>query len=267
MILSVSVSALFGQEGGTVGFAATCRDITESRLHAEQLRERNDQLIVRDHQMRALLTRLNEIREEERKRISGEVHDELGQLLTGVKMDLRWVKRRIDPEAVPGAEPLLSRLDEAVTLVDRTISTVQRIAVELRPSALDALGLQPAIRDEARRFERKFNVKVELALADTSSVPDDVATALFRILQELLTNVVRHAQASSVEISLTLEDDTWDLTVKDNGIGMAAIPAHQKSLGMLSMRERAESLAGSFIVESSTSGGTTARISIPFHQN
>lgn len=262
--LSVVSSALQDAEGRIVGLAAIARDITESKRRDEELARRNDELIKRDAQMRALMARLNAIREQERTRVSREVHDELGQLLTGLKMDLRWVGRRLASDAPPPTLAIGARLVEAERLVDSTIAAVQRIALELRPSALDALGLPAAVRDEARRFERRAGVPVEVDVKTSRSPPNEVATELFRICQELLTNVARHAHASRVRIGLDETEENWVLRVEDDGVGMdEASQRDASSLGLLGMVERARSLGGSIELSAGAVRGTVARVQVP----
>jgi two-component system sensor histidine kinase UhpB len=178
------------------------------------------------------------------------------------------------PEAVPS---VAEKLAEAEHLVDSTVVTVQRIALELRPSALDALGLPAAVRDEARRFERRTSIVTRFAISDSVQPPADVATAFFRILQELLTNVARHADASSVDLVLEERDDVWVLTVSDDGVGFhgddhqrllsvgatASGERRVRSLGLLGVIERAESHGGHVVVSGSQGHGTTVTVRVP----
>lgn len=277
-LLTVAFSAynLHDASGNIVGLAMNGRDVTEVRKRSEELQRRNEELQARDRQMRALATRLNAVREEERTRISREVHDELGQRLTGLKMDLRWIARRLAPKGRPDDAPIVAKLGDAERLVDETVHIVQRIALEMRPSALDALGLPAAIRDEARRFEERSGIHTELHLAPIQPTRE-VATEVFRILQELLTNVARHAKASAVQISLEETEHEWRLRVADDGIGvsseadqrLASIGARggeerrTQSLGLIGMRERAQSLRGTFKVGPNGERGTRAVVSVP----
>jgi two-component system sensor histidine kinase UhpB len=260
--LSVVSFSLRNAAGEVVGLAAICRDVTEAKRRDEELLKRNQELIVRDQQMRALTVHLNNIREEERTRISRDVHDKLGQLLTGLKMDLRWISRRLSPDTIPTEAPIATRLTEAERLVDSTLETIQQIALELRPSALDALGLPSAIRDEARRFERRFGVSVDVQIHVSSRPDPEIATALFRILQELLTNIARHAHASSVNILLEDTSEMWILSVEDDGVGLQGNEARPSSLGLLGMKERAEALRGTVKLEG-RQPGTIALVRIP----
>jgi two-component system sensor histidine kinase UhpB len=214
--------------------------------------------------MRALAGHLNAMREEERTRLSRQVHDELGQLLTGLKMDLRWLAKRVDPAASPAESPVLARLAAAGELVDSAMKTMHNIALELRPSVLDTLGLPAALRDESRRFEERTGVSA-VVRADDASLPNPtVATQLFRIFQELLTNVARHAKASTLRVDFDGRGGEWVLRVEDDGVGFRCDEwTLRSSLGLLGMKERAELLGGTFHIESTLGGGTVATVLVP----
>jgi two-component system sensor histidine kinase UhpB len=262
-VISMVACALRDAAGRIVGVAGICRDVTENNRRDEELRRRNMQLVARDRKMRELTQRLNAVREEERTRISREVHDVLGQLLTGIKMDLRWIDRRLAGGSADNAA-LRARLAEADALVDQTVSTVQRIAVELRPSTLDSLGLQAALRDEARRFQTRTGMQTQVEIQGRPQPVGPVATELFRILQELLTNVARHAEASGLSVLLREEGAGCVLQVADNGRGIADDPwAATASLGLFGMRERAEAIGGSFEIARAAAGGTVATVHVP----
>ena len=266
--LSVTASRLRDPSGAVVGTAAICRDITESKRRDEELRRRNEELLERDQAMRALTARLHAIREEERARISREVHDQLGQLLTGFKMDLKWIGRRLQRDDENHVSEAVSvRLREAEALVDQTIEAVQRIAVELRPTALDALGLASAVRDEARRFQVRAGIPVEVAVRGNAEPEPDVVIGLFRIFQELLTNAARHSKASTVRVDLETGDESVVLRVQDDGVGIEpGAETRPSSLGLLGVRERADSLGGTVRVERLPAGGTAATARVPLHQ-
>lgn len=269
--LSVVTSTVRDEAGGTAAIAAIFRDVTESHRRDEELRQLLAEQTERERRMRALTARLNTLREEERTRISREVHDGLGQLLTGLKMDIRWMARRLAAGAAP--DSLQERLAQTEQLLAETIGTVQRIAVELRPSALDALGLPAAIQDEARRFEARSGIQTLLDLERAEQAEPNVATALFRILQELLANVARHAQASSLHISLATEEEEQVLEVRDNGIGIRApnrvddsAPSPYTHLGLLGMAERAQAVGGRLSLSPHPLGGTVATVRVPLAQ-
>ena len=226
------------EENGTLmycdGFVA---DITERRLAVERLKKSRQQ-------MRNLARHLEDAREKERTRIAREIHDELGQLLTALKMDVTWIKNAVKSE--PGREELLGKIAAMGGLIDSTQHTVHRISTELRPGVLDDLGLTTALEWLAREFTTRTGADCErnLAMDDALFTPDQ-ATVLFRIAQEALTNVMRHARADHVVISLAREGDWALLTVADNGIGLDPAKFEEpESFGLLGIKERVHALGG-----------------------
>jgi PAS domain S-box-containing protein len=217
-------------------------------------------------QLRALAARLESLREEERTRISHEIHDELGQKLTGLKMDLHWLESRLDQIGDPRLRTALEdRIISASNVADQTMAAVQRIAAELRPAMLDSLGLIAALRYEAGQFESRSGIRVKLDLpADDWKMDRAVSTAAYRIFQEVLTNVTRHAQATEVQISLKLSDGRLQLAISDNGKGLSSEDLlNPKSLGLLGMKERATMLKGNVQIKGTPGRGTTVRLEIP----
>jgi signal transduction histidine kinase len=234
-------------------------EITDRKRAEEELRYSQEQ-------MRALAAHLQMVREEERTRISREIHDELGQLLTGLKMDLRWVENKVDQLLASGdPKAIQQKIIEAERLADSTIEAIQRIAADLRPGILDNCGLSVALGFEARRFEKRAGIQITLtAPEDLSAVDRDVATALFRIFQETLTNVARHAGATKVDVQLRDEEGALVLEVKDNGKGISAGAGSQgASLGLLGMRERVRRLDGHLYLQGIRGVGTTVTVRIP----
>ena len=194
---------------------------------------------------------MERLREEERTRISREIHDELGQMLTGIKMDLRWMEHRLDEFGEDRrVNPILDKLVATAELTDATVKAVQRIAAELRPGILDKLGLPMALQYEAARFEERTGIACRLVVpGEELPMRLEAATAFFRIFQEALTNVTRHAKATAVEVELQPEADGCRLEIRDNGQGMAGVDlTNLKSLGLLGMQERASLLGGGVIV-------------------
>lgn len=264
VVISVVTCRITDERGQTTGLAAICRDVTEARGRDAELRRRNQELEQREQQMRALTIRLNQVREEERTRLSRAVHDELGQLLTGLKMDLRWITRRLPADAPAWANAISQRLGEAEGLTDKLLRAIQRIAIELRPSALDALGLASALRDEARRFEERTSIPTEVQVSGAEVPPNEVATMLFRVLQELLTNIARHAQASLVTIDLDLTKGAFRLRVRDDGVGIpAGADGLPGSLGLLGIREQVAVHRGSVEFSGEAGAGTTVTVVVP----
>jgi len=229
--------------------------------------EADQELRASRAQLRALAGRLQSVREEEKTRMARDLHDELGQLLTGLKMDLRWLERRLsDLPASDAVNPLVDRVVAASALADQTVASVQRIAAELRPGALDRLGLVPALRQELRHFHERSGIACEARLDEaTPEPPPEVATALYRICQEALTNVTRHAGAAHVVVTLSAGPPGLVLRVEDDGRGFHAAAPGPGSLGLLGMTERATLLGGSVEFERRPGGGTvvTARVPLP----
>lgn len=235
--------------------------------HQQERKRAEQQLRQSREQLRALTARLQDIREEEQKRIAREIHDELGQMLTGLKLDLRWIERELDT-ATPGAQTnkMLEKAVAASEVVDTIVKAVQRIAAQLRPGVLDRLGLCMALRHEGKQFEERAGIPCRLDLPEPEpSVPMDVATACYRIGQEALTNVARHARAKAVELIFRAEPTTWVLEVRDNGTGISAdCLTSPHSLGLVGMQERAHQLGGQVSIEATSEGqGTLVRMQIP----
>ena len=255
-----TVTPLRAPGGQTTFLVGIGRDVTDQRRAEVRLRESSDEL-------RALAGRLQTVREDEKSRMARDLHDELGQLLTGLKMDLRWLENRLGD--LPQDDRVSAMLDRAVAaseLADQTVASVQRIAAELRPGALDRLGLVPALRQEARRFQNRTGIEC-LARVDeaTPEPPAEVATALYRICQEALTNVSRHAAAGRVELALGSDGGALVLTVADDGRGLGEVAAGPEALGLLGMTERASRLGGLVSFSPRAGGGTvvTARLPMP----
>ena len=243
-------------------FTGWVRDITERKRAEKQLRDSREQL-------RALAAYLQSVREEERTHIAREVHDELGQTLTALKMDLAWLDKRMieigDSEELQQFE---EKLKELPGRVDTIIATVRKIATELRPPVLDDLGLEAAVEWQVREFEKRTGIKCRFtgSLKHMDLGPDR-ATAVFRIFQETLTNIVRHAEATQVTIRLREEDDKLVLEVQDNGRGMTGRElSGTRSLGLLGMRERATMLDGEVNIIGRQGKGTTVGVRIPIQR-
>jgi PAS domain S-box-containing protein len=235
------------------------QDITERKRAEEALKTSYDQL-------RALSARLQSVREEEATRIAREIHDELGQRLTGLKMDLLRAERKLEGlESSPAVNSLLDTLVSATDLADGITATVQEIAADLRPGVLDKLGLGAALHYGGRRFQERTSISCEVRLPEREpTLSEECSTALFRIFQECLTNVARHAQATKVEAELKLEGGWVAMCVRDNGRGIPeAEIGNPRSLGLLGMKERAALLGGEIFVERAPDGGTMVSARIP----
>lgn len=250
-------SPVFDAEGKVIGSTGLARDITLRRsLQDEQRRSRE--------QLRALAAHVESVREQERVRIAREIHDELGQSLTCMGMDLAFLDRQIDPDNKDAA----ARVAALVELVKDTIRCVRRISSELRPSILDDLGLGAAVEWLAHDFETHAHIACSVDVPEDLSLPVDLATPMFRVCQEALTNVTRHASASHVSIRLTCSKTDVSLVVQDDGRGITQEEIkRQGSLGLLGMKERVAILGGTLEVEGQPGHGTTVAIRIPLGQD
>jgi PAS domain S-box-containing protein len=235
------------------------RDITERKQSEQQLKKSHDQL-------RDLSAHLQSVREEERTQIAREIHDELGQMLTVLKMDISFLKKKLidsndDRFPFDANQELLSMTN----LVDSTIQSVRRIATELRPEILDELGIRDAIEWASQVFESRSGIKTVFS-SNAVEIPldRDRSTALFRIFQETLTNVARHANATKVTVNLECSDHELRMTIIDNGRGATDEElSSSRSLGILGMRERAILIGGEVNVAGQVGMGTTVSIRVP----
>jgi signal transduction histidine kinase len=246
---------VYDEKGRITGHLGIQRDITDRYLAAAEIAQSREEL-------RALAARLESVREEERTRIARELHDELGQALTGLKLDLAWMDRRLSrhsqPEVVDRCASILGRLDDVMI-------SVRRIITELRPSVLDQLGLADAIEWQAQDFASRTGLKLELDIGCFGTSPSGpIASAVFRMLQEALTNVAKHARASRVRVALGIEGEILSLDVTDDGRGISRDEMRgTHSLGLLGLRERAIALGGSVNVFSEGASGTTVSLRLP----
>lgn len=234
-------------------------DITE-RVQAETVLHESERLARSTEQLRELSARLQSVREEERTRISRAIHDELGQTLTGLKMDVAWLQGHLDPPQ----PALLAKMQAMSGLIDTTVQTVRRISTELRPGILD-LGLIATIEWQLQEFQTRTGIEGKLIQApEETSLNADGSTTAFRILQEILTNVVRHAQASRVEVRVEETTEFLTLQVRDNGRGITESEIdNPKSIGLLGMQERARLRGGEVHLHGSPGRGTTVIVRLP----
>ena len=223
-----------------------------------QLKLASDNLRASREELRALSLHLQRAREQEGARISREIHDELGQALTALKMDLSALTHR-DANAADQAA-----MNRALSMVDHMIASVRRIATELRPQILDDLGLLPALEWQTQEFAARTRIKCRFRCTGKAATIDaERSTALFRMFQEMLTNVARHAQATQVQIWLAIGRTTVRLEVRDNGHGMREARSRRTGLGLLGMRERAAAFGGDVAIRSGPKQGTHVRIRLP----
>jgi two-component system sensor histidine kinase UhpB len=235
-------------------FMSTIQDITERKKIEEQLKNSREQL-------RDLTANMQAAIEEEKRLISREIHDELGQILTGLKMDISWLDKRL-----PEDQKILSdKTESMIKLIDNLIETVRRISLELRPRELDDYGLVAAIEWQVQDFENRSGIKCEfISSIEDADLDRALSLVVFRILQETLTNVARHANATSVNITLEEEDGNLKLIVEDNGKGITEEDiSGRKSLGILGIRERAHTFGGDVRISGKPGRGTTVILELP----
>ncbi len=239
---------------GTRASLVMLNDITEKLKAEEELKASYDQL-------KELTGHLQRVREEERTRIAREIHDELGQQLTGLKMDTSWILKSKNQSEVMVQE----RLSNMILLIDDTIQSVRRIASELRPGILDDLGLIAALEWQTQEFEKRTGIRSRFKTeVEDSDFDINIVTNIFRVYQEALTNVARHSQATLVETALEEKNGVLSLIVKDNGVGLNLEEAkNKKSLGLVGMKERALMLHGNLIIKNEEQRGVTIALEIP----
>lgn len=242
---------------------AVQRAMREAGERAE--RRRAQERLKKSHeQLRALSVYLQHVREDERSRISRQVHDELGQALTGIKMDLYWLASRLPKQ-------LRAVRDKTKTMsahIDSTIQTVRRISTELRPGILDDLGLVAALEWQAAEFQKRNAIKCEVVSEVAEPIlEEELNTAFFRIFQESLTNIIRHANAKRVDVRIWEQDANLLIEIRDNGRGISENDlTNTRSIGVLGMRERASLLGGELTISGVPGQGTTVRVRIPREQ-
>lgn len=239
------------------------RDVTSQRLAEEALRSTSEKL-------RNLATHLQKAREEERTKIAREIHDELGQYLTGLKMDMSFLHDMIEEKIYGHDKELLNeRVHSASMLLNTTVAAVRRISSELRPAVLDSLGLLAAIEWLAEDFRNRMNIDCEsFVTVEKINLGSDEESAVFRILQESLTNVKKHSAATKVTISFTLENNNYVLEIRDNGVGISQNDfSKEQSYGLLGMKERANLFGGEVEINGIKGKGTTVTVTIPAQNN
>ena len=227
-----------------------------------ELHRKSERLRESEEKLRRLAAHLISVREEERAHIAREIHDELGQVLTGLKMEVTWLAKRLK-EA-----PLVEKTDSMCRLIDSSVQTVRKIATGLRPEMLDDMGLVAAVGWQAKEFQKRTGIRVRIKLPPESARPDiDVATTMFRIFQEILTNVARHSRATRIDVDLQIAEDKVSLEVADNGVGIAEADLNgRKSLGLLGMHERALLFGGEVSITGRTGEGTRVLVTIPLRK-
>ena len=260
--VSRSVSAWLDESGKFAGGVAILADITPRKLVEQKLRERRQQL-------RELSARIEQVKEEELLRISRELHDELGQQLTGLRLDLAWLENKlvhVQPE-------LTDRLELMAGLVDETLRQVRRMSAEMRPPLLDDLGLPSAINHWAEQLRLRASLKVSLELqANLNGLGRDSSLAIYRILQEASTNIIRHAEARQIWVTACDEGEHLLISIRDDGQGFdfSQLAGRRKrgyaGLGLVGMRERAHVWGGEVKIDSGLGQGTLVAIRFPWQR-
>jgi PAS domain S-box-containing protein len=228
-------------------------EITEKYLSEEKLKKSYESI-------RQLTAHLQDVREEERTHIAREIHDELGQLLTVLKMDVSWLNKKVGSVSTAVQE----KIADILAMIDTTVKAIRRIASELRPSLIDDLGLVAAMEWFIEDFEKRSGIKKEISISGTiADLPDAMKIGIFRIFQESLTNVARHSGGNKVIVRLQQPDKHLILTITDNGKGFDEKKANKKTLGLLGMKERTLMMGGEYNIKGRPGEGTTVTVIIP----
>ena len=230
------------------------------RTLLEEQRRLEQEVAARTEELSELSTYLQAVREEEKSRLARDIHDELGGILVGAKMDVAWAAQR-----AKGALPdVADKLDRALAILDEGVEMKRRIIEELRPTLLDNLGISAAIDWQVRQACERAGLNCELNLADVEELPPEVSITLYRIVQEALTNIVKYASARNVDVELLADDEGVSLVVHDYGTGLpAGVESSRLSHGIAGMRQRVRALNGSFKIGSKPGSGTTIDVFIP----
>jgi hypothetical protein len=251
----LSIQALRGPHGSTVRYISIFSDITERKRSEAELQRHQQRLEESEARLRELAAFLQTVREEERTHIARELHDELGQALTALRMDLGWLRGKCGTNDSLGTAAA-ERVTAALGVVEQSIISLRRISEDLRPAMLDSLGLAAAIEHHVTQFTQRTSIPCRLNMnREEFDLPGDLATALFRIVQEALTNVARHSGASEVTVDVAETDDGIRLGVSDNGRGFDAAKS-TKRFGLLGIRERITILGGNLEIDSQPGRGT-----------
>lgn len=251
---ALHVALVRDPDGRPTNFVSVVKDITETKRAEQLLKDNAARLATLSHQ---LLT----VQEEERRRLARELHDQIGQQLAGLKLNLEALRAR---HAELAGDP---RLVDSLELIDRTIAQVGDTSLDLRPSMLDDLGLEAALRAHARRQQARSGCAIAVHGTLAPRLPDHVETAAFRVVQEAVRNAVTHGRAQRVDIGLEASDGWLAITIRDDGIGFdETAPARDtrgSGMGLSSMRERVDLVDGELEVRSAPGSGTTVRVRLP----
>ncbi len=244
----------FDADGNVIKLIGTIQDITERKLVERSLLESEEQL-------RQLTIYMDSKTEDEKKRIAEEIHDGLGQLLTGLKMDLQWISKKWPAES----ETLRDKFNSMRNIIDTSVKEVQKLSIQLRPKMLDELGLLETIQWEAYQFEERTGIYCEVHFSpEEFEVDHERSSTIYRILMELLTNVYRHAKATKVNVQLVMKGNNYILTFSDNGVGIQKEQIESKfSFGLISITERVKMWDGDIKITGKKNKGTTFKVIVP----
>jgi two-component system sensor histidine kinase UhpB len=253
--IEVRAMPRFNSKKEFVGLMHFVRDITAQKKFLRQLENSREEL-------RRLNEYLNDMREKERKHISHEIHDELGQILTALKLEMFLMKKKLEGKDTA----LKKKASEVLRLIDSSIETVQKISYSLRPGVLDDFGLPAAIEWQVEEFQKRTGIEASVTInSRLEGLQRKSATTIFRVLQEALTNVARHSQATRVKASLHKHNGKLKFSVNDNGKGLSEEKlSDNRSLGLIGMRERVNFIGGEITIKGKKGKGTTIDITVPY---
>ncbi len=235
------------------GYQGIIRDVTAYKMYFEELRRSRQEL-------RDLSSHIESLREKERTDIAREIHDVLGQSLTALRIDLSWLKKRISPSE----KEMVEKTGIMDSLINEIIFTVRKLSASLRPGILDDLGLGAAIEWQSAEFRKRTGYACRVECEEIMELPEDISVAFFRIYQESINNILKHACASEVGIVLRKNDNIVEMTIADNGKGISSNDlSNRGSYGIIGMRERVNSLNGNLSIDGIDGKGTTVRVRIP----
>lgn len=243
----------------TLGLTVAIIAVIRIRVLEGRSEEQHGRTQQAEQELRRLSNQLVRTQEEERKNLSRELHDEVGQMLTALRMEIGRAERA---QAL-GSPAFSQTIAESKALIDRMMRMVRDLAMGLRPSMLDDLGLEPALAWQAREFSRRYNVPVDLAVdGDLERLPDAQRTCVYRVVQEALTNCAKHSAATEIQVKVVRGRTRLDVSVRDNGVGMASTTNH-KGLGLTGIKERVKDINGAASIETKPGGGTVVHITLP----
>lgn len=261
----LSIQALRSADGQALRYISIFSDITERKRNEEALRLHQQRLEESETRLRELAAFLQTVREEERTRIARELHDELGQALTALRLDLGWLRGKCGSFGSLSASAA-ERVAAALGVVEQSIVSLRRISEDLRPAMLDSLGLAAAIEHHVSQFTQRTGIPCRLSMnREEFDLDGNLATAVFRIVQEALTNIARHAEATEASVCIEENGDSIRLEVRDDGRGFAAV-SDKKTFGLLGMRERATMLGGNLEIDSQPEQGARITGWLPLHK-